>query len=127
MRYGLQILVLRLSALILTSAISIAQDAGSPTAIAVISGTVIDAVTRQPLGSAQVRVRNLSPGQGFTHFGSASSDVEGHFVIDSLSEGCYFLFASHPGYVGQHISGAGSGRSIAVAPDQHINDLHSCR
>ncbi len=123
MRHALQILAVSLGALTLASAISVAQDAGSPPATAVISGTVIDAVTRQPVGSAHVRVRNLSAGRGSIGFGSASSDAEGHFVIDSLSEGRYFIFASHPGYVGQRISGAGSGRSIVVAPDQHINDL----
>jgi len=125
MEDAVQIFVRTLAMLILLAAISPAQDAGLTPATAVISGTVIDAVTRQPMKSVQVRARNLSPGQGGApHFGSASTDPEGHFTIDGLTEGRYFLFASHEGYVGQHVSGTGSGgRLIVVGPGQHASDL----
>jgi len=125
MKYVVQVLALALGMLILLVAITPAQDAGSTPVTAVISGTVIDAVTRQPLKSVQVRARNLSPGKGGApHFGSSTTDSEGHFTIDGLNEGRYFIFASREGYVGQRVSGTGpGGRLIAVGAGQHTSDL----
>jgi hypothetical protein len=125
MRYAVKILSLALGMPVLLPAMATAQDAGTPQASAIISGTVIDAVTRQPVKGAQVRARNLSPGQsGAPRAGSSTTDAEGRFTIDGLTEGRYIIFASLEGYVGQHVAGAGlSSRLITVGPGQHTNDL----
>jgi hypothetical protein len=93
-----------------------AQPSGS------ISGTVIDAVTKQPVASVEIRARNLWPGYSGPHIGSATSDSGGHFVMDALPEGRYFIFASREGYVSHRITGTSS-RWIMLTAGQHINDL----
>jgi len=100
------------------------QNAQTPPATAVIAGTVVDSITRQPLGAIEVRARSFAPGQSSPHTGSATTDAEGHFILDAMAPGRYAIYAMHPGYVGQRVTGAGSsGRMFTVAPDQHLNDL----
>jgi len=125
MKYAVQVLALILGITVLPAAIAMAQGAGAPQATAVISGMVIDAVTRQPVKGAQVRARNLSPSQsGAPRAGSATTDAEGRFSIDGLNEGRYILFASLEGYVGQRFAGAGlASRLITVGAGQHTSDL----
>lgn len=101
-----------------------AQNAPQPSATASISGTVADAVSGQPLKSANVWARSFQPGQGGRHFSSATTDAEGHFALDSLAPGRYIVAASHEDYVGQRRGGPGSGgKLLTVAPDQHIDDV----
>lgn len=119
MKFAIQIF-----ALILASAFLNAQDAASQPPTAAIAGSVIDAVTRQPVKGANIRARNFSPGQtGGPRFGSTTSDADGHFTIDGLTDGRYFISASREGYVGQRVSGAGPGRLIVVNPGQRTSDL----
>ena len=91
---------------------------------AVVSGTVLDSVTGQPLKSVEVRARSFSPGHGSPQSSSATTDAEGHFTLEAMAPGRYFFSAMRQGYVGQRISGGGSsGRGLTVSPDQHTNDL----
>ena len=100
------------------------QNAQTPEANAVITGMVIDSVTRQPLRAIEVRVRSIGPGQSSPQSASANTDAEGHFTLDAMKPGRYVIFAVHEGYVGQRVSGGGSnGRALTVAPDQHVSDL----
>lgn len=100
-----------------------AQDPSSQNT-AVVSGTVVDSVTGQPLKSIEVRARSFSPGHGSPQSSSATTDAEGHFTLEVMAPGRYFFSAMRQGYVGQHISGGGSnGRALTVSPDQHTNDL----
>ncbi|HEY4904371.1 MAG TPA: carboxypeptidase regulatory-like domain-containing protein [Candidatus Sulfotelmatobacter sp.] len=89
-----------------------------------ISGTVVDVITGQPLKSANVWARNFQPGQGGRHFSSASTDAEGHFLLDGLAPGRYAISASREDYVGQRRGGNGSGsKLLTVVADQHIDNL----
>jgi protocatechuate 3,4-dioxygenase beta subunit len=113
-------------------AVATGQSANSQ-ASAVVSGVVIDAITRQPLKEVEVRLRGFgsgqpgggASGQSVSHPSSATTDAAGHFVVDGLAPGRYFVTAMRPGYVGQRVSGGGStgGRSLTVAPDQHSDDI----
>jgi len=89
---------------------------------AAISGTVVDSVTGQGLKGVEVRAHNFSGGQAKPGAGSATTDAEGHFTLEQLAPGRYFVSAMRPGYVGQHVSGGGTnGRGVNVVPDQRID------
>lgn len=106
------------------AAVATAQNAQIPPATAVIAGTVVNSVTRQPLRAIEVHARSFAPGQSSPHSGSATTDAEGHFILDAMFPGRYALYAMHEGYVGQRVTGSGSnGRMFTVAPDQHLSDL----
>jgi Carboxypeptidase regulatory-like domain len=110
--------------LVLFSTWGRAQDAPPSQATAVISGTVIDAVTKQPLRTVDVHARNLSPGSASPHIGSSTTDAEGRFTLEELPAGRYFISAMHAGYVSQRITGGGSGgRLLIVGPDQHTTGV----
>jgi len=101
-----------------------AQTAPPSQATASISGTVVDAITGQPLKSASVWARNFQTGSGGRHFASASTDAEGHFTLDGLVPGRYGVSASREDYVGQRRGGNGSGgKLISVVADQHIDNV----
>jgi protocatechuate 3,4-dioxygenase beta subunit len=101
-----------------------AQDAQPAQATSTISGTVVDALTNQPLKAANVWVRSFQPGQVGRRISSATTDAEGHFTLEGLAPGRYFVSASREDYVGQRGGGnASGGKSLTVAPDQHINDV----
>jgi hypothetical protein len=102
-----------------------AQNAGPAQDKCTISGTVVDAVSEQPLRGAEVRLRGL-PGEGaaVSQATSANTDAGGHFVFEGLSAGRYLLLASHDGYVNSSRDNAGMrGKMLPVAPGQHINDI----
>jgi protocatechuate 3,4-dioxygenase beta subunit len=114
------VVTLLLAAMLAVSALAQSTD---PAATAVVSGTVLDSVTGQPLKAVEVRARNFSPGRGASQANSATTDSEGHFTLDSIAPGRYFFSAARQGYVGQHISGGTNGRMLSVAPGQHSSDL----
>lgn len=103
------------------------QDKGS------VAGTVIDAVTEQPLKGAEIRLRNIpsaaSPAsqpaaQSIPQPTSTSTDASGHFQFENLSPGRYVLLAFHDGYVNNNRAYADlRGRSLSVAPGQHLTDI----
>jgi hypothetical protein len=102
-----------------------AQNAGPPQEKCTIGGTVVDAVSEQPLRGAEVRLRG-TPGAGATvsQAMSASTDTGGRFVFEGVSAGRYFLLASHDGYVASGRDDAGMrGKMLSVAPGQHVNDI----
>jgi hypothetical protein len=52
------------------------------------------------------------------------TDADGHFNMESLPAGRYFVFASQQGYVGQRMASGGiKGRGLNLGPDQHVSDL----
>jgi hypothetical protein len=106
-----------------------AQNAGLPQEKCTIGGTVIDAVSEQPLKGADVRLRGI-PGasapasQPASQSMSASTDASGRFVFEGLSAGRYLLLASHDGYVNNNRDYPGlRGKWLLLAPGQHINDI----
>jgi hypothetical protein len=102
-----------------------AQNAGPTQEKCTISGTVVDAMSEQPLRGAEVRLRGL-PGEGaaVSQATSASTDAGGRFVFEGLLAGRYLLLASHEGYVNSGRDNAGMrGKMLPVTPGQHINDI----
>jgi Carboxypeptidase regulatory-like domain len=113
-----------LAFIVVLAASAWAQTTQQSQATAVVTGTVIDSVTRQPMRGVAVNARSFGAGQSASHVSASTSDAEGHFVLDALSPGRYLIMAMHPGYLGQRISGgASNGRFLTVAPDQHIDGL----
>jgi hypothetical protein len=102
-----------------------AQNAGLPADKCTITGTVVDAVSEQPLRGAQVRLRG-TPGVSalVSQPMSASTDASGRFVFEGLVAGRYFLLAFHDGYVNDNRDNPGlRGKLLSVAPGQHVNDI----
>ncbi len=113
-----------LGLIVVLAAAAWAQSAQQSPPTATVAGTVIDSVTKQPMRGVGVRARSFGAGQSNSHFASATSDAEGHFVLDAMAPGRYMIMASQQGYLGQRIAGGGSnGRFLTVAPDQHTDDL----
>jgi Carboxypeptidase regulatory-like domain len=110
-----------------------AQEAGFPQESGSVAGTVIDAVTEQPLKGAEVRLRNIpaaatsasqSVSRSLPQPTSTNTDASGRFLFEKVSPGRYFLLASHDGYVNNNRGYADlRGRSLSVAPGQHVSDI----
>jgi hypothetical protein len=64
-----------------------------------LEGTVVDAVTGEPVKNAQIRLRPLVT-RNIVSYGFIS-DPSGHFVIHSVEPGQYELFATRNGYITQ--------------------------
>jgi hypothetical protein len=102
-----------------------AQNAGLVQEKCMIAGTVVDAVSEQPLRGAEVRLRG-TPGTSapVSQSTSASTDANGRFVFEGLAAGRYVLMASHDGYANNNRDNPGlRGKMLAVAPGQRINDV----
>jgi len=110
---------------VLLARAAFAQTAATPPEKSSIAGTVIDAVSEQPLKGAEVRLRGM-PGAGTpsTQAMSAVTDASGHFVFEGLAAGRYFVLASHDGYVNDDHDGPRlRGKLQLVTPGQHITDM----
>ena len=106
-----------------------AQSGGLQQEKCTVAGTVIDAVTEQPLKGAEVRLRGIPSAsapvsQAPSPSVSANTDASGRFSFDGLSAGRYFVVASHDGYVNNNRAFADlRGKLLLLAPGQHVNDL----
>jgi protocatechuate 3,4-dioxygenase beta subunit len=127
----LKIILILFSVFFATSAW--AQSSGVPQEKCGIAGTVIDAVSEQPLKGAEVRLRAIpatsAPGsqpvsQSIPQTNSASTDANGRFLFESISPGRYFILASRDGYVNNSRPDAGlRGKWIVLGSGQHLNDI----
>src|SRR5262249_24095645 len=95
-----------------------------------IDGTVVDAVSEQPLKGAQVRLRGTpnpsggSSSQSAAQPKTASTDARGRFVFEGLTAGRYLLLASHDGYVNNNHGNANfRDRWLVMSPGQHLADV----
>ena len=90
-----------------------------------IGGTVVDAVSGQPLKGADVKLRAVPrESDPIPQSQSTSTDAGGRFVFEGVSPGRYNVFASHDGYVDNTRDGAWTrAKSMSVASGQHINDV----
>ena len=84
-------LAVRAIATLALTALAFAQDQTGG-----IHGTILDAVTHQPIRKATVNVADLVPGPQRNSF--AITDASGAFAFDSLKAGSYVLNAQHPNY-----------------------------
>jgi len=106
-----------------------AQSAGLPQQKCTIAGTVIDAVTEQPLKGAEVRLRGIPSAsapasQAPSPSVSANTDASGRFSFEGLSAGRYFVLASHDGYVNNNRAYADlRGKLLLLSPGQHLSDI----
>ena len=94
------------------------QDRGS------IAGTVVDAITQQPLTGTEVTLHGPMGAQQASEQ-STSTDGEGRYVFNNLLPGRYVIDASHRGYVLRDHAGPGGFRSRwrALLSGQQIDDL----
>jgi hypothetical protein len=90
-----------------------------------ISGTVVDAITNQPLRGASATIRGpMGSGGGALKSDSTVSDAEGRFSFTSLAPGRYMISATHAGYVNQGPGGGGPrSRTVLVGPGQNVDDF----
>jgi uncharacterized protein (DUF2141 family) len=90
-----------------------------------LAGTVLDAISQQPLRGAVVFARAVQASVGSASAsGSTVTDADGQFKFEDLAPGRYLLSASHDGYVNQ---GAGTAafrlRLFDLAAGQHLDDV----
>jgi len=107
-----------------------AQDAGLTQEKCAIAGTVVDAVSGQPLRGAEVRLRSFAAGASApgspsaAQATSATTDANGRFVFEGLSAGRFRLVASHDSYLDDNRGMPGlRGKLLTVVPGQHVNDV----
>jgi len=102
-----------------------AQNGVLPQDKCTIAGTVIDAVSGEPLKGAVVKLGGAAmPNDPAPAAPSvfASTDSNGRFAFEGLSASRYLLLASHDGYVKSQF-GDLRGKSLLLAPGQHVNDV----
>ena len=102
-----------------------AQNGALPQDKCTIGGTVIDAVSGEPLKGAVVKLAGTAmPNDPAPAAPSvfASTDSNGRFAFEGLSAGRYLLLASHDGYVKSQF-GDLRGKSLLLSPGRHVNDV----
>src|SRR6202521_3913691 len=123
-RHACETVILVLILIALAATAYAQNDVDSQTKCA-IGGTVVDSVTGQPVGAAEVLAQRVPAGGGpNSQPASKRTDGGGRFMIDDLAPGRYLLQASHEGYTNQDQGHAKLGsRMLSLAPGQHIEDL----
>jgi len=111
---------------LMVAALSHAQTAADPQKCT-LAGTVVDAITKQPLRDATVFARALpSEAPASTSLAenpAGLTDAGGRFSFENLAPGRYLVRASHPGYVNQAPGRSGfRSRLIRLSPGQHLDD-----
>jgi len=105
---------------------SYAQDTPGAQTKCRIAGTVVDAVTQQPLRESEVMLRGpmASAGANWRSL-STTADADGRFSFESLAPGRYMVTAFHHGYVNMGPGQGGTRPRMAavVAPGQNLDDF----
>ena len=110
-----------LALLLLVSGLSAAQQQPKPPAGFEISGTVVDALSGQPLAGVHVGVAAVTARNNFRVVITAE---DGHFTFDGLTKGKHVLTAQRRGYVTQSFDQHGQySTSIAVGPGLDARNL----
>jgi hypothetical protein len=122
---GMKRAVLVMAVVALTAAASRAQNAAESKEKCALAGTVIDAISQQPLREATVSVRGVLPAERFaSKIAPMVTNGSGRFSFDNLPPGRYLAFASHEEYVSQSPGARGfRARAFDLAPGQHLDDL----
>lgn len=86
-----------------------------------ISGTLVDAVTGQPIAHARVGIASVSKRDTFT---TTMSGEDGRFLFTNVSPGKYSLVAQRRGYLAQSFDEhEGFSTAIVAGPDLNTADL----
>jgi hypothetical protein len=89
-----------------------------------VEGTVVNAVTGEPLKKVHLTLRPLGPLNGVPY--GTMTDNAGHFLIDDVDPGRYKFAAARNGFVGQTYSPQGSpnrNAPLALANGQHLKEM----
>jgi Carboxypeptidase regulatory-like domain len=101
-----------------------AQDGTEAQAKGSISGTVVNAVTQQPVAGAQVMLRARGAGfEGGQSPGSTRTDSDGHFSFTGLAPGRYVLLSSQAGYVSGNRRGPHSRVVASLGMGQQLDGI----
>src|SRR2546423_4114958 len=105
---------------ILASYVLSAQQVKAPSGFE-ISGTVVDAITGQPLSGVHI---GIAPVTERNKFRIVITGEDGRFSFDNVSRGKYVLTAQHRGYITQSYDQHEQySTSIAVGPDLDARNL----
>jgi len=91
-----------------------------------IAGTVVDAVTQQPVRDSEVMLRGpMASASANWKSLSTTADSDGRFSFDDLAPGRYMVTAFHRGYVNMGPGQGGTRPRMAavVAPGQNLDDF----
>jgi protocatechuate 3,4-dioxygenase beta subunit len=91
---------MRLLVLLLFPLALAAQDS-----LCAVSGTVVNALTGEPIRHAQVTVRRMDTAPGATS--SAATDSSGTFAVAALEPGTYRISADHTGFIPAQLGARG--------------------
>jgi hypothetical protein len=89
-----------------------------------LEGTVVNAVTGEPLKKVHLTMRPLGAPNGVPY--GTMTDNAGHFLMDDVDPGRYNFSASRNGFVEQTYSPQGSTNRnalLALSNGQHLNDV----
>jgi hypothetical protein len=111
---------LLIAVLALTAAVLRAQNPTASPEKSTVAGTVVDAVSQQPVRDAVVAVRGTVGSERIpSPIASAATDSSGRFSFDNLQPGRYFVVASHEGYIRPEHGAT----TLNLASGQHLDDL----
>ena len=107
----------------LAAVASRAQNAAESQVKCTLAGTVVDAISQQPVREAVVSARGfLTSGGAASNVEPAVTDSTGRFSFDKLPPGRYFVFASHEGYQGPGTRGPRRS-AFDLASGQHLDGV----
>ena len=89
-----------------------------------IEGTVVNAVTGEPLKKAHLTLRPIGQANGVPY--GTSTDSAGHFLVDDVDPGRYNFMATRNGFVSQQYSLDGSARrgtTLTLSNGQKLKDV----
>src|SRR5271165_936110 len=96
-----------------------AADAATPSvkpeAKCSVEGTVVSAITGEPLKKTELSLRPVGQSGGTPPYGT-TTNAGGHFEITGIDPGRYNLFASRTGYLGQYYSPKGDAKQRPTTP-----------
>src|SRR5256885_1731653 len=119
---------MRFPALLVPLALA-AQAPAPPDNLCAISGTVVNAITAEPVRRALIALRRIdsSPGVTNVHVTNAvSTDSTGHFAISGIEPGTYRITAEHNGFLPAQYGARGpskTGTSLVLSRGQDSTGL----
>src|ERR1035437_8025658 len=87
-----------------------------------LEGTVIHALTREPLGNVHVRLARQGGVNGIDLAYGAMSDRDGHFSIAAIRPGTYMPTTDRASFLHVPAKGGAAIPSLTIKPGQHVTD-----